>query len=469
MKVDYRKSSDGYFVCVFLKEKEKPPKELIPKPVKHHFEGKLGQTFSVDVGKRHVLLVGLGKRKEFRLDNLREAAGVAAKYAERIKEKEFSVYYPGADNGSAQAIAEGAMLSAYRYDRYKTKEDDGFTVKMMHLVAKKDVSGGIRRGMILAGAQNYAREIGETPANIATPQSIAQEARKLAKEKRLEITVYDRNAMKKMGMNAILAVARGSAQPPVLLKLEYNKGKRYPLCCVVGKGITFDSGGISLKPSKDMHEMKYDKCGAINVLGVFKAVAELNLPIRLLGLMPLTENVPGGNAQKPGDIIKAYNGKTIEVLNTDAEGRLVLADALSYAAKQKPKYMIDMATLTGAIIISLGRHAIGMFTEDDKLAKALEKAGEDTHERVWRLPLWPEYLEMMKSDIADLKNISELQEAGSITAAAFLKEFAGDCRWVHLDIAAVERVKWSHMYLDKGATGTGVRLVARALERLASQ
>jgi len=195
-------------------------------------------------------------------------------------------------------------------------------------------------------------------------------------------------------------------------------------------------------------------------------VAELKLPIRLLGLLPLTENTPDGNAQKPGDIVKAYNGKTVEVLNTDAEGRLVLADALSYAAEQKPKYIIDMATLTGAIVISLGRHAIGMFTEDDRLAKALEKAGEETHERVWRLPLWPEYGKMMESDIADLKNISETIEAGSITAAAFLKEFTGDSKWAHLDIAAVERVKWEHGYLGKGAAGIGVRLVTRTLQRL---
>jgi len=216
-----------------------------------------------------------------------------------------------------------------------------------------------------------------------------------------------------------------------------------------------------------MHEMKYDKTGAMNVLGVFKAVAELRLPIRLMGLMPLAENTPGSRAQKPGDIVKAYNGKTIEVLNTDAEGRLILADALSYAAVKKPEYMIDMATLTGAIVVCLGRHAIGMFSEDDKLSQALIRAGEETHERVWRLPLWPEYGKMMESNIADLKNISELPEAGSITAAAFLKEFVGDTKWAHLDIASVEAISADHGYLGKGASGIGVRLVTKAFEKLA--
>jgi leucyl aminopeptidase len=231
----------------------------------------------------------------------------------------------------------------------------------------------------------------------------------------------------------------------------------------VGKGVTFDSGGISIKPSSNMHEMKYDKTGAMNVLGVLKAASALKLPIRLIGIMPLVENMPSGTAQRPGDIVKAYNGKTIEVLNTDAEGRLILADALAYAAEQKPECIIDMATLTGAIVVCLGKHAIGLFSNDDKLSETLAAAGEDTHERVWRLPIWPEYSEMMKADFADIKNISEQGEAGSITGAVFLKEFVGECRWAHLDIAAVDYVKTPHPYLEKGASGIGVRLVAQAL------
>ncbi len=484
MKVDFKripldKIKDG-LVCVFLMQGERPPKEIaqFTKGIsKKRFEGKLEQTFSTEtMGKttfKRLLIVGLGEKGKFRLDNLRRAAGVAVRHAVSMKEKELSLYLPVLPksdlNKTAQAVAEGAMIAGYKLDRFKTEKKDIFKVERCTIASSRDASKGVNTGIIYASAQNYAREVDEQPANIATPMEIAGEARKLAKEKRLLITVYDRKAMKKMGMEGLLAVGKGSVEPPVLVRLDYNKGKRYPLYCIVGKGITFDSGGISLKPSKDMHEMKYDKSGAINVLGVMKAVTELKLPIRLMGLMPLAENTPSGSAQKPGDIIKAHNGKTIEVLNTDAEGRLVLADALSFAAEQKPQAIIDMATLTGAIVVCLGRHAAGLFSNDDKLSKAIEQAGEDTHERVWRLPLWPEYSEMMKSDIADLKNISELPEAGSITAAAFLQEFVGKARWAHLDIASVGWVKWNHPYLDKGASGTGVRLVTETLARLSKK
>jgi len=274
-----------------------------------------------------------------------------------------------------------------------------------------------------------------------------------------------------MKMNAILAVNQGSALPPVLVIMEYNKDKKnLPLYAVVGKGITFDSGGISLKPSKGMQEMKYDKTGAVSALGIIKAVSELKMPIRLLAAFAATENMPGGNAQKPGDIITAYNGKTIEVLNTDAEGRLILADTLAYIAEKKPQAIIDLATLTGAIIIALGRHGIGLFSNDDELAKVIKNAGNKTFERVWRMPLWKEYVEMNKADFADIKNIgSEGSEAGSITAAAFLQEFVGDCKWAHLDIAGVDMVSERHPYLDKGASGMGVRLVCETLEMLAKK
>jgi leucyl aminopeptidase len=472
MKVEHKKSTEkDHLICLFLMEGEKASKELIPHRIKeHHFQGKLAQTFTIDAKGKHMLTVGLGKKSDFRIDNLRIAAGVCVKYAETIKEKEFSIYLPKKiGEEEAQAITEGAILSGYKFHQYKSSKEDLFEVDKVHIVTDENVSKGIRAGMIFANAQNYARELDEHPSNIATPTKIAKEARKLAKEKKFNITVYDKKKMQKMGMQAILGVARGSAEPPVLVKLEYNKGKRYPLYSLVGKGITFDAGGISLKSSRNMHEMKYDKTGAINVLGVFKAVAELKLPIRLLGLLPLSENTPSGSAQKPGDIVKAYSGKTIEVLNTDAEGRLVLADALSYAVEQKPEYIIDMATLTGAMVIALGRHAIGLFSNDDKLAKTMIVAGEETHERVWRMPLWPEYGEMMKSDFADLKNISELPEAGSITAAAFLKEFIGDIKWAHLDIAAVEMAKGPQKYFSKGATGIGVRLVTRTLQMLANK
>jgi leucyl aminopeptidase len=485
MKAEFKKIQLGRvkaeLLCVFLMEGEKPPKELslFSKDMKvHKFEAKKEQTYHTctlgQKGFAHLLVVGLGKAKDFRLDNLRKAAGTAVSHASYLKQKDFVVLAPSVKGckgeAIAQAIVEGAILAGYQFIHYKTKTEDIFKVEKVIVVNEKDLSSGVKRGSILADAQNLARELDEHPANMATPLNIAKEAKKLARQERLSITIYDKKALRRMGMGGIIAVSAGSEEPPVLVKLEYNKGKKLPLYCVVGKGITFDSGGISLKPSKNMHEMKYDKTGAINVLGVMKAVAQLKLPIRVMGLMPFTENVPSGSATKPGDIIKSYNGKTIEVLNTDAEGRLILADALSYAVEQKPKAIIDMATLTGAIIVCLGRHAAGLFSNDDKLATKLLQAGEETHERLWRLPVWPEYSEMMKSDFADLKNISEQGEAGSITAAAFLKEFVGDVPWAHLDIAGVEISKGKHAYLSrKGATGTGVRLVIRALEKLAKK
>jgi leucyl aminopeptidase len=466
-------------LCVFLMQDEEPPFEIrqfLEGVRKERYEGKLLQAFSTATrgGARfaHLLVIGLGKKDEFRMDYLRRAAGAAVRFASALKEKDLHIHLPARfvprerQQMMAQAIAEGAILAGYRFLRYKTKKDDSFEVEKAYIVSEEDVSDGVRRGGALAGAQNYARELDELPANVATPSMIAAEARRLAREHGLAATVYDEKALRRMGMNGILAVCQGSANRPALVKLEYNRGKPYPLYAVVGKGVCFDTGGISIKPSQNMHEMKYDKTGAMNVLGVMRAAASLRLPVRLLGLMPMVENMPSGSAQRPGDIIEAYNGKTIEVLNTDAEGRLILADALSYAAEQEPEFIIDMATLTGAMVVSLGRHAIGMFSNDDVLAEALEEAGEATHERVWRMPLWPEYGEMMKSDFADLKNISELPEAGSVTAAAFLREFVGDARWAHLDIAAVDNVKWAHPYLEKGATGTGVRLVAEALARL---
>ncbi|MBU0592009.1 leucyl aminopeptidase [Candidatus Micrarchaeota archaeon] len=481
MKIEFKKDNLGNvksgLLCVFVLQGEKPPHEITPLMKglgKDRFEGKTGQTYYTEtLGNAkfaHLLVVGMGERKKFILDNLRRAAGTSVRYAKSMKEKEIIVFVPSVPKTTAiqvaQAITEGVMLAEYKFDEYKTERKDIFNLKTATILSEQDIGEGVRLGQIYANAQNYSRLLDEKPANIATPTMIAKEAQKLAKQNKLGLTIYNKKSMEKMKLGGVLAVSQGSVQAPVLLKLEYNKGKNYPLYCIVGKGITFDSGGISIKPSNGMHEMKYDKTGAINVLGIMKAVSELGLNIRVIGLAPLCENTPSGSAQKPGDVITIRNGKTVEVLNTDAEGRLILADALSLAVEEKPKAIIDMATLTGAIVVCLGRHAAGLFSNDDKLAKVIEDAGIATHERVWRLPVWPEYSEMMKSDIADLKNISEQHEAGSITAAAFLKEFVGEVPWAHLDIAGVEMVKLPHPYLEKGATCTGVRLVTNALEKM---
>lgn len=486
MKVELKKThlseAKENLLCVFLLQDEKPPydiKRFLRDAKKQRYEGKLLQTYYADTrGEakfRHLFVVGLGKKEEFKTDNLRRAAGRAVRYASSLKEATVAMHLPSRFVARPElikmvkAMTEGAILASYRLTKYKTKKEDLFEVEKAHIITEEDVAEGIRLGAIYAEAQNYARAIDELPANIATPSMVTVEARKLAKSHKLKLTVFGPEKLRKMGMDGVLAVCQGSQHPPQLIKLEYNKGKKLPLYCLVGKGVCFDSGGISLKPSKNMHEMKYDKSGAINVLGIMKAVAELKLPIRLIGLMPMVENMPSAKAQKPGDIIRAYNGKTVEVLNTDAEGRLILADALSYAAEQKPEGIIDMATLTGAVIVSLGRHAIGLMSNDDGLACVLHEAGEETWERVWRLPLWEEYGEMMKSELADLKNVSETGEAGTITAAAFLKEFVDEAKWAHLDIAAVEDIKWDHPYLGKGASCTGVRLVTDALARFSTK
>lgn len=465
------------------------PKELseFAKSIrKEVFDGKENQVLLLDtMGKgkwKYLLLFGFGEEKELLLDKFRAFAGSAVRASKSTKSAIICAIVPEIKlfqkTEISQAISEGALLSNYKCTKFKSKKGEGadkepeFEPKEFSIVSTdtKGVEAAVNRGSILAGAQNYVRDINENPANIVTPQKLAEFAKDLSKNPNISCTVYEKDALKKAGMNGILAVNQGSDLPPVLIMLEYNKDKKLPHYCVVGKGITFDSGGISIKPSKGMHEMKYDKTGAVCTLGIIKAVAELGLPIRLTGLMPATENMPSGSAQKPGDIITMYNGKTTEVLNTDAEGRLILGDALAFAAEKKPDAIIDLATLTGAIIVALGPHAAGLFSNDDEVASALMSAGEKTHERVWRMPLWKDYAEMIKGDFADIKNIgSESGEASSITAAKFLQEFVGECKWAHLDIAGVDNIKAAHPYMEKGASGIGVRLVVSALERLAAK
>ncbi len=440
------------------------------------FEGKTGQLFSTVHNSNRYIFYGLGEQKEFELDTIRRFAGTAVNYGTGMKNEKVYAELPivkgYTSNEIAQALTEGAILASYKCIKFKSKQDDYFEVKTTIIQTKENIAEGVKKGSVLGKSQNFVRDFNENPANIATPQKLAELAKELAKQNKLGITVFEKEDLKKMKMNAILAVNQGSVLPPVLVILEYNKDKKeLPLYAVVGKGITFDSGGISIKPAKGMQEMKYDKTGAVTTMGIVKAVSELQLPIRLLGVFAATENMPSGTAQRPGDIITAYSGKTIEVLNTDAEGRLILADALAYTAEKKPEAIIDLATLTGAMIIALGHYRIGLFSNNDKVSKALFDAGEKTFERVWRMPLDKEYIEMNKADFADIKNIgSEMGEAGSITAAAFLHEFIGDVPWAHLDIAGVDNIQEKHPYLSaKGATGIGVRLVTEALERMSKK
>lgn len=479
-KIEPKDAKDELLAIALMQGASLPFPDLTKGVKKEAFEGKSGQVYSVDTlgkyGFRKLLLYGLGEEKEFNLDFIRRFAGCAVRYARGLKSDSVGIALPKVPKlhptDAAGAIAEAAILANYQCTKFKSKKeedkDDSFEVKEATIFSAEDSTDFVRKASILAYSQNFVRDINENPANIATPSMLAQTARDLAKENKLTATVFEKEDLKKMKMNAILAVNQGSVLPPVLVILEYNKEKKnLPLYAVVGKGITFDSGGISLKPAKGMQEMKYDKTGAVTVMGIIKAASELQLPVRLIAAFAATENMPGGSAQKPGDIITAYSGKTIEVLNTDAEGRLILADAVAYVAERKPDALISIATLTGAVVIALGRHRMGLVGNDDGVMRTLEEAGERTFERVWRLPYDKEYREMNKGEFADIKNIgSETGDAGTVTAASFIGEFVGDCKWAHLDIAAVDAIVDKHGYLEKGASGIGVRLVCEALERM---
>lgn len=448
--------------------------ELMNAGVEKDFGGEKGRAYMLPAkGKpyKRLMLIGLGKEKTIELDEFRLAAAKAVRGAKGARLKDVAVWldFNGAMRHSekdvAAAIVEGALLSDLKLEPYKKKKKEEKKIERLTLISKLDLAEAVNEGRELAESQNYARLVSVEPANIMTPKKLADVAKSLAREYGFGFKVMGRSDLEKKGMNGILAVSRGSVQEPVLIEMTYNEGKKLPHVALVGKGITFDSGGISIKPSKGMDTMKFDKCGAVMVLGVMRAVAEMKLPLRITALMPATENMPSGSATKPGDIIRMYNGKTVEILNTDAEGRLILGDALAYAAEAKPSLIIDAATLTGAVLIVLGKHGIGMLGTDNGAMKEMYDCGLETHERVWELPLWKDYSEMMKGDYADLKNIgSESGEAGTITAAAFLKEFVGGTPWVHLDIAGVGWSDGESGYFCKGPTGKGVRLVATFLK-----
>lgn len=464
MKLISKRKFEGDILFYFGFGKQIPKEFAEFKQDYKSFEGKLGRVYSAPVKKRdysRIAFVSLGEKKEFEHDFLRRAAGTAVRMAKSMKKTRIGFIVPHL-NDAPKLLAEGAILADYKFVKLKSKSEEK-PIDALTMVSAGDLTKQINIGVILAESQNYMRELNEQPANLMTPRKVAEEAVRLGKKYRpLSVRTYDERALKKMKMDTLLSVSRGSAEPPRFVVIEY-KGAKKPFYGLMGKGITFDSGGISLKPSKNMHEMKYDKSGALAVLGAMRAVAELKLPVRIMAVLALTENMPSGSAQKPGDVWKAHNGKTVEVLNTDAEGRLVMADSLAYLAEKKPDGIIDMATLTGAVIIALGKHAIGLFSNDDKLAQTIERAGNKAHERVWRMPMWKEYSEMMKSDVADLKNVSGTGEAGSVTAAVFLKEFVGDVKWAHLDIAGFMNISNAHPYMEKGASGAGVRLLTETL------
>jgi leucyl aminopeptidase len=418
-----------------------------------------------------LLLVGLGKKAELNQECLREAAGNAVQALRGVRVAHFAtaLHLAGKFETALEAVCEGTLLGSYSFEQYKTKErDERFSFEGMQFLLpkgfnKSDVTCRINETVTLCSGVTLARDLVSHPGNVATTGYLAETARDLAASHNLTCEILEMDELERLGMNALVAVGKGSAEPPRLIVLEYHGGEKKERPVVfVGKGITFDSGGISIKPGAGMEEMKTDMSGGAAVLGAMQVAAALKLPVNLVGIIPTAENMPDAHAYKPGDVITSFSGTTIEITNTDAEGRLILCDALHFALKYKPVAMIDLATLTGACVVALGHEASGMMGNDQKLLGALKKAGDSCGERVWELPLWDGYGEAMKSDIADLKNAGN-RYGGSITAGWFLKQFVGTSRWVHLDIAGTAWCDKSRPCSPKGASGVGVRLLIEYL------
>jgi leucyl aminopeptidase len=420
-----------------------------------------------------IILVGLGKEEELKPGIYRKALTAAAKALKDSNPKQAASFLheaqvDGRDLGwSIRQLVEILEATLYRFTQLKTENDNHKPrLAKLHFPVDGDqalaaAKLAIEQGLAIAGGMNLAKELANLPGNVCTPAYLAEQAEKLAKrhKHRLKAKVLEEKELEELGMGALLSVSKGSAQPAKLIVLEYSgassKEKPYVL---IGKGVTFDAGGISIKPSANMDEMKYDMSGGAGVIGTLAALAELEPALNVVGLVPAAENLPSGKANKPGDIVKSLAGLTIEILNTDAEGRLLLCDALAYAKRYEPKAVIDVATLTGACVVALGRHPSGLWSNDEDLAAALIQAGEESFDRVWRMPLWDEYQEQIKSNFADLANIGG-PDGGSITAAAFLSRFAKDYPWAHVDIAGTA---WK-TGAEKGATGRPVPLLTQYL------
>ena len=442
------------------------------------FTKKYGHSYSSNLNNstKRVLILGLGKKKEFTLEKYRKALNKSLKYARCRKSKSLSTNLLKISdfntNLLGRATAEALFLSDYVFDKYITPDKDNPKVHLENIYleasSSKDLLNGLKEGEIIANATNFARNLVNEPAIEVTPSYFEKLAKEISKKNKLTLTVLNKKDMVKLGMGGLLGVTAGSDQEPKLLILEHKGSSEKPTV-LVGKGVTFDAGGYNLKPSGHMETMKCDMGGAAAVFGTIKAVSELKLKKHIIALMPLCENLVNGSAYKPGDIIRSYNKKTIEIGNTDAEGRLILADAISYAEeKYKPEILIDLATLTGACVAALGEQISGLMSKDDNLSKELEEAGLASHDKVWRLPMLEEYQDAMKGSISDIKNIAPRSHgAGAITAAVFLSHFVDTekTKWAHIDIAGPAFISEERDYLTKGGTGAGVRLLLYYLNK----
>jgi len=434
-----------------------------------------------------VLVVGLGKAEDFTLDRVRQVSAEASKHLRKIAARRIGTIvhgagtHVGAQTGTgglnaaqaAQALTEGAMLGLYRFTRYKKNDEDAREIEVLTILERdhekvRAMSEAVRRGRLLAEATNSARDLVNEPGNALTPTELARRAKQIARRGHIRCQVLGPAELRRLGARALLGVAGGSQEPPCLIVLEYRRGRRGgPHLGLVGKGITFDSGGISIKPAENMEAMKGDMAGAAAVIAATAAIAGLQLPIHVTAVVPATENLPSGTALKPGDILRAMSGKTIEVINTDAEGRLVLADALHYARSRKATHLVDVATLTGACVVALGTVNSGAFTNNQLFLDKVVASGKAAGEKIWPLPMDPEYDELIKSDVAEIKNTGG-RKGGAITGAKFLQHFVGDTPWVHLDIAGTSESDKDKGYQPKGATGVMVRTLANLAVELLS-
>ncbi len=432
--------------------------------------GKLGEVFSWTSGDktgRVVIIVGLGLVKKLDAENWRRAVSSATRALRAMQIKSATLVAPklSVAVNMAEGLAEAAELSAYEFLTYKKETEKRIALEIVRVLVQGEkiltLQRGLATGATIATAVKFTRDLANHPANVATPTHLAKHAVAMAKLRKLKYKIIDRAEAKKLGMGLFLSVAQGSTEPPKFIVVEYSPrgaAKKTPTIVFVGKGCTFDSGGISIKPSSKMEEMKYDMAGGAATLGIVQAAADLKLPVKVVAIIPASENLPSGEATKPGDVHTASNGKTVEIINTDAEGRLLMADALVYAKRYQPSAVIDLATLTGACVYALGDTVAGLLTNNAKLGNQVKAAAGATSEKVWELPIEDEYRELLKGDIADLRNVTNGAGPGTITAALFLQEFV-DYPWAHLDIAGTAYRTSSHKYyLSKGATGFGVRL-----------
>jgi leucyl aminopeptidase len=466
----------------FLKELDNLTDGLVSTILKNEeIKGEAGETADLLIspkGKikaKRVLLIGVGEQGDYKLPNVAILAGTAARYFRKRNVKSFALVPRSAEDGESVAsfAAQGVVTSSFELDKYKTADKNKKTIENFVLCVdggkESDLKEGLRRGEIIGESINFTRELCNEPPNFLHPTEMANRARRMAKETGLKFEVLDEAKMEKLGMGSLLSVSRGSEQPAKLIVLRYEPkkatSKKGELLALVGKGITFDTGGISLKPGEGMDAMKYDMSGGGTVIGAMRAIALLKPSVPVLGIVAAVENMPDGRATRPSDIVTAMNGKTIEILNTDAEGRLVLADAVAYAEREGATRIVDMATLTGAVIIALGDYNTAVLGNDQELVNEIIECGKEVGENFWQLPVGKEYSKLIKSDIGDIKNIGAGRKAGTIVGAVFIQEFVDKAKWAHLDIAGTAWADDVKPHQAKGPTGVAVRTLLKLVER----